>query len=279
MRPLDKPPLDMAEFVALAVDSLLIQAFGPYCATCERRLPDEAWIWHKKRAEVLVTPSDWSPASPRPVFADRSEWPHLLLLCRNCMQAATTSSRPSIELLYPDDAVTFSLDGKSPFRYVRKTVTVRTTERDGSVSEDRRELVVVEGEGDRASETIRFFRLNGASYDDSGPTLDVTFAERMSQADERVAQRTAVFDTAGSAAETMLSRDDLRGVVAGLVRQLAGAAGFWSVWATAFSERTRSRDIIRDAMNPNDRVRFPFASPWRGATPDRPFPGTRAGVL
>src|SRR5688572_22447894 len=70
MRPLDKPPLNVAESVALAVDSLLMQAFGPYCATCERRLPDESWIWHKKWAKVLVTPAELSRDSPRPVFAD-----------------------------------------------------------------------------------------------------------------------------------------------------------------------------------------------------------------
>jgi hypothetical protein len=282
MRPLKRPRCS-SEYFAISVDSLLMQAFGPYCAICERRLPDEAWIWHKKREESLVEMSGTFHESPRPVFSDLSEWPYLLILCRNCINGATASAKKSAsELIYPDEDVTFSLDEKSPFRYVMKTVTIRNLSRSGvleSVRDEKR--LIVEGNDARARSTIQYFRLNGASYDESNDSIELTFRERMTQADERVTQRTNVYDYASEAADRTLSLDEMRGIAANLMRQVAGVSGFWSVWATVLNERSHDADFVREAMAPQDSVPLSFIElwPWRGATPDWPFPGTRIGVI
>jgi hypothetical protein len=179
-------------------------------------------------------------------------------------------------LLYPDEDTTYSLATQSPFKYVPKKVTIRRLARNGKVESERSETrVIVEGLSAPAQTTIDVFKLNGASYDQSAATFEISFAERMTFDDERISQRTVAYARATAAAEALVG-EDLEDVAPSLMRQLAGTTGFWSVWATVLYDKTGDRNRVLNVLAPETTQPV---EPWIGPTPERPFPGTKRTVL
>ncbi len=270
MRPLAKPvaPTDDR---APAIDALLMNAIGEYCSFCERVLPDEAYVWHKKLASQTL-PFGYGQYFTLP----STEWNNVLLLCWNCRLAASRYSFLNPQpLLYPDEEVTFSLRPTSRLRYVLRDVTVTRLGRNNNVeSEDRRTLVFVEGDDEIAQLTIDCFQLNTAYYIPNDAEFVIPFVERMTQADTRVEQRTAVYEQAKRLVGRITSHDGAkREVFYPAVRQLIAAAGYWSVWATVLWQFTQDPILIKETMMP----RF---DGWEiGAIPDNPFPGTLLDIF
>lgn len=75
-----------------APSGLLMNAFGHFCAFCERPLLDESWVWDARTGHCV----DDAPGSA-------ADWTHLYLLDRNCYEAQLAA--PPVDpaaLLLPD---------------------------------------------------------------------------------------------------------------------------------------------------------------------------------
>lgn len=65
-----------------APSGLLMNAFGHFCAFCERPLLDESWVWDARTGRCV----DDAPGAA-------TDWAHLYLLDRNCYEAQLTAPR------------------------------------------------------------------------------------------------------------------------------------------------------------------------------------------
>ena len=146
MRPVSRPAWRPA-LAGLPADLAVQEAFGRYCSTCERRLPDGGVAWDAATGEAFAGP------------ADERRWPDLLLLCRVCAAAAAAQpAGPATEVLaLPDRDLTFTLTVPAPFRYELRALAVRGT--DPAAEQLSVERVLVRPTTAAAAETVRRFAL------------------------------------------------------------------------------------------------------------------------
>ncbi len=241
MRPLRKPPRPHADF-SLNAQAVLLDQLGPYCACCERPLPEGAVVWDRRGKAMSSTAT-----------IDRDDWPFVLHLCRNCAACLTRESPPQAMLL-PDRDDTFHLSQASPFVYERVPVQVRLNRgRERAISMVE-ELVVVRGDAAAAAETVTAFALNTLWYDDANRVLEVDQHDHDALIDDRMFARTRAWTFAEQTVGLSLETREHHGwpEVAIGIRAAVAATGFWSVWATVAWERTQDPAFVREILQPDD---------------------------
>ena len=215
-----------------------MNSLGEYCSFCERPLPDESFVWHKGQRTTVTGPSPYS------------EWPKILLACRNCAESATANGDvDGIRLLYPDDPPWYSPISLPPFTYELKEVTIVEVDAQGSSLTSRRaSQVVIEGQTEEAMQTVLYFKLNTPYYDRQSETIRIPRAELLAQNDVRLEKRTSVYHSAVELSVQLEKHPDLRKYAVGVARQLISSSGFWSVWVTALWQHTRDLELLRELL-------------------------------
>jgi hypothetical protein len=118
----------------------LIDAFGPYCAICERPVRERAFAW--------------DPVAGRTITDGAAAAAPVLLLCPTCEAVQARRRRPDGPLALPSEGISFTAESPRSFRYLRSGRV-----RPGPVGTES------------ADATIRLFRLAGAGRDDPRPSL------------------------------------------------------------------------------------------------------------
>ncbi|MFJ4375221.1 hypothetical protein ACIP1T_21785 [Pseudomonas japonica] len=277
MRPLLRPPLPDQVRGRYTAASLLMSAFGHFCAFCERPLPDQHWVWNARTGTCLDRES-----------YDVDDWPHLYLLDHNCHQAQQASSAidPGT-LLLPTAENVFDLRGESQLHYSLQPLLRTLLDDDARpVTHQLVPSVLIIGRSAPALATIDYFKLNTRYYDDETQTLRIPWQDHLSLEDRRMEQRTRTWLEAEALAKRVLRSFSygLQAVVIQQFRQTAGVSGYWSAAATAAARmrdpelRRRifvdaaepaGRDVFIEGFNPGESALF------RGSGPHHTFPGTR----
>lgn len=228
MRPLARPPWD-ARFEGEDAALVAQHAFGPFCAACERHLPEGAVAWNADTGRIAEGQ------------ATAAEWPGLLPLCANCAAAAlATPSAAAVGAvpLRPDRDATFAPAGPSVLAYELKPA---------AAADASAERVLVVARTPAAAATVRRFSLNTPFHPAGAPPADATPDERDAY-DPRLERRTAAWHHAHDAADEWLEGD--RAGRAAVVRAISWTVrfeGFWSVWATVLWQRAQDEALL-DAL-------------------------------
>jgi hypothetical protein len=225
MRPLARPPWD-ARFEGEDAALVAQCAFGPYCAACERHLPEGAVAWNADSGRIADAQ------------ATAREWPGLLPLCPNCAAAAIAAPRPAATAaapLRPDRDMTFTPAGPSALEYQL---------RPSAAADAVPERVLVVARTPAAAATVRRFALNTPVHPGGAPPTEATPDERDAY-DPRLERRTVAWRHAHEAADAWLEAD--RAERAAVLRSISWTVrfeGFWSVWATALWERAQNEALL-----------------------------------
>jgi hypothetical protein len=220
-----------------------MQAHGPFCHLCERRLNAGGRLWQSER--------DFFFEEDRTTADD---WPQLLLLCHDCARAHASAPprEPGARLLLPHRAVTFSLNPNSSFRYHLDQVELVLVD-DASAPVAPAATIpaaIVSGATPEAQNTVEHFALNTRYYDASRHRLTVPVAHWRSQDfDRRMHARTQVWQTAEKMAR-QLAPMELTGRPVDFIRYGADTSGFWSVWLTVFDDAFRDRALAAEIFTP-----------------------------
>jgi hypothetical protein len=236
MRPLARPSWE-ARFAGEDAALVAQYAFGPFCAACERHLPEGAIAWNAETGQVADR------------VASVDAWPGLLPLCPNCASAAIAApprAAAAAAPLRPDRDVTFALDATSALAYELRGLAV------GGEGDTPVERVVVVPRSPAAEATIRRFALNTPFHIDQGSgTLLLPAETTLSEIeayDPRLARRTAAWDHAHDAADALLELGAQgRAATLRMVSWAIRFEGFWSVWATVLWQRLQD-DTVLDAL-------------------------------
>lgn len=242
MRPLLRP-FAPTRLELLPAQDALMQAHGPFCHLCERRLNAGGRLWQSQDDRFVENDR---------VSAD--DWPGLLLLCHDCAQAHTQASdaAPALALLLPHQAVTFNLHPNSPVRYHLDVIELVLVDEASAPLAPPAPMpaVIASGSSPEAQNTIEHFALNTRYYDAQRKRLTVP-ASHWSRLDfdQRVKTRTEAWLRAESMA-VELGRTDLDRGAADLMRYAADTSGHWSVWLTVFSTAFRDLATAADVFTP-----------------------------
>jgi len=242
MRPVTKPaPAELPRGVGDAwspadrVETALLDTLGEYCSFCEMSIESRGWVQSKRAGPPQTTPRLGS-------------WDDLLLACSYCYAARADASPVSTAgYLWPDVDATFTLTPASPFAYALTDVSVASgpsggpggpgVEASGTAKVALVKANPAAPDFKRAQATIDLYRLNTRWYDAATNTLTVP-TEPQEFVDRRLALRTEAWARAESALAILReSAGERPSFVTALFRQaamFAQAAGFWSVWMTAF---------------------------------------------
>lgn len=262
MRPLIRPAW-RDEYGRYRVGALVAQAFGLYCATCERPLTSSVLTWHAPTANPVGGP------------ARRETWDSALPLCGECA-TATAGRQPPGDVLLPDRDVTFKLGSASPFGYERRAAVAR------DAAGNAIDAVVVVGTTEEARATIRYFNLNTSSYDEETGRFTLPATGLTHSADPRVELRTKVWDMATSVAPILRHEDPTyRAIGAREAHLCMYGVGFWSVWATVLWSELGDLAEVIDLLAPGRGIADLAAAPdaIRADTPQRGIPGTSMSWL
>lgn len=294
MRPVLKPRLPDFAF-GLSADVLLLQALGEYCSICERPLPAENWIWHKRwlYSYFISHVEDYYeirlPSGPSWAISG-SMWHDVLIVDHNCFRAQDDVSHKArdnfshkhkmeVDLLYPDeDRVCFTLGPDSPITYELEEVTRVLTSDDGGTRQSIPiKAVIAKGNTPAAKATIDFFQLNSRYYNSAQREFRIPEGDYLAHADRRVEQRTRVWSMAERVSGAIITLRDRKdgetnflNIFLEQARLAIAAAGFWSTWATVFGKRLNyDRELL-------GRLFLPRPEEWTaGSGPHNTFPGTR----
>ncbi|AXV79896.1 hypothetical protein CJO79_23895 (plasmid) [Ralstonia solanacearum] len=284
MRPLVRPVLPAAAAAMHAPSGLLMNAFGHFCAFCERPLLDESWVWDARTGRCV----DDAPGAA-------TDWAHLYLLDRNCYEAQLTA--PPVDpatLLLPDQPGAFDPGRKdSPLGYTLQRLTRVLTDEAGRPTgrAEQVDCVVVTGKTPQAHATIDHFALNTAYYRADAQLLAIPEEAFLQLADRRMEQRTLAWQRTANVAGKMpqAPRAALGYALAEQLRLLVGAMGFWSSCVSAAFPVIENRGVMRQVfVEPPEAGRAPppeagaisgmvarEAALFRGNGPYHTFPGTR----
>jgi hypothetical protein len=250
----------------------LIQAFGPYCATCERVLNDDCWLWFP--ASGFVYPADY----PFPIPHDLVEWGPPLLLDHCCARAAYEKQDAYLDhyagALWLPEFPTGPYP-TPPFEYGPADITVISTRDGGDMAARSETSVLVRPMSPAAELTIHYFALNSPRFDPVRDVREVRASEENACIDRRVEDRTHAWTRAHEAVSALLDAEGLTGDTRRFDNQLRltiADSGFWSVWATVLHQRLPDADLRRI----DHILGLPAdPEPRRGPGPHNPFPGTR----
>ncbi|MEF9387944.1 hypothetical protein V4890_20295 [Ralstonia solanacearum species complex bacterium KE056] len=267
-----------------APSGLLMNAFGHFCAFCERPLLDESWVWDARIGRCV----DDAPGSA-------ADWTHLYLLDRNCYEAQLAAAPVDpATLLLPDQPGAFDPSRPdSPLAYTLHRLTRVLTDETGRHTgpAEAIDCVVVTGRTPQAHATIDHFALNTAYYRADTQLLAIPEEAFLQLADRRMEQRTLAWQRAADVAGKMrqVPRAALGYALAEQLRLLVGAMGFWSSCVSAAFPVIEHRSVMRQVfVAPPEAERAPLraAGAIRGMTageaalfsgngPYHTFPGTR----
>jgi hypothetical protein len=252
---------------------LLLATVGDYCSFCERPLADPIIIQDKRSEQSVFSVSDWN---------------YLLLACADCY---TSAERAYLDKenwkgrnLWPDTDATFTLDSRSPFQYVLQSVNVVSVspldERTTLASEQQ--VIVKPGtaSASNAQATIDLFALNSVYYDAASNTMLIPVTDYQLVIDQRVRQRTQVWQVAQSSAERLRQSTGNSLVYNLMCEQITTTAmygGFWSAWMTVFWNTFRDSDLLtRLFIETSKRGNFILTGLQESFTsgPFKYFPGT-----
>ncbi|OAI60796.1 membrane protein [Ralstonia solanacearum] len=284
MRPLVRPVLPAAAAAMHAPSGLLMNAFGHFCAFCERPLLDESWVWDARTGRCV----DDAPGSA-------ADWAHLYLLDRNCYEAQLAASPVDpAALLLPDQPGAFDPSRPdSPLAYTLQRLTRVLTDEAGRHTGPAEAIdrVVVTGKTPPARATIDYFALNTAYYRADTQSLEIPEEAFLQLADRRMDQRTLAWQRAANVAAKMplAPRAALGYALAEQLRLLVGAMGFWSSCVSAAYPVIENRSVMRQVfVEPQETRRAPppaadaiigmaarEAARFGGNGPYHTFPGTR----
>ncbi len=243
MRPLLRPAAPQ-QLDRLPAHDAIMQAHGPFCHLCERRLNAGGRIWQSEKNHFVQ--DDRTSAD---------DWTQLLLLCHDCVDAharASDGGELVFEFLLPHHAVTFNLHPNSPIRYhLDRVELVLVDENSNPVGPPApMQAVIVSGSTPAAQKTIEHFALNTRYYDPLRKRLTVPAADwQRIDFDLRVQTRTEAWQRAESMA-LELGRLSLDRKAADLIRYAADVSGHWSVWLTVFSAAFRDLGLTADVFTP-----------------------------
>lgn len=212
--------------------------FGPFCAACERHLPEGAVAWNADTGQSVGE------------TATARDWSGLLPLCPNCAAAALAPvPRGSVNFapLRPDRDATFALRATSPLAYELRPVAIYGDSSDAQVER----VMVIPGSA-AAAATIRRFALNTPFHIE--PSADAlvlppgrTLAE-VEGYDPRLARRTAAWHDAHGAVDALLEAGpEGRPAVLRTISWGVRFTGFWSVWASVLWQRLHDETVL-DAL-------------------------------
>lgn len=266
-----------------APSGLLMNAFGHFCAFCERPLLDESWVWDARTGRCV----DDAPGSA-------ADWTHLYLLDRNCYEAQLAA--PPVDpatLLLPDQAGAFDPSRPdSPLAYTLQRLTRVLTDETGRHTGPAESIacVIVTGKTPQARATIDHFALNTAYYRADSQLLAIPEKAFLQLADRRMEQRTLAWQRAADVAGKMRQapRAALGYALAEQLRLLVGAMGFWSSCVSAAFPVIEHRSVMRQVfVAPPEAARAPLraagaisgmaageAAQFSGNGPYHTFPGT-----
>lgn len=233
-------------------------------------MPDSCWVWQSQRRAFVVR------------SAQPSEWPNLLLLCRNCQAAASMAPAPALPLALPHRDRTFAVNGPSLFVYALQSVQRVFLKEDGSPAgaAETVERVIVEATTPAAQETIDYFALNTRYYDRSANTLRIPRIDYDSLVDRRLDLRTEAWEEAATHGAALKQAEDpaQRRVFLVAIRQMMAGRGFWSTWVTVLWRELADRSTVATlALPPRVSGLATATQPLAGAAQD--FPGTRGDWL
>jgi hypothetical protein len=239
MRPLARPPWE-ARFEGEDAALVAQHAFGPFCAACERHLPEGAVAWNADTGQI--------PGRS----ATAGEWPGLLPLCPNCAAAAIGSplgAAAGVATLRPDRDATFALEATSALAYELRPLAVGGGGDDADAVAER---VMVVPRSAAAAATVRRFALNTPFHVDPARDALVLPAEttlsEVEAYDPRLERRTAAWHHAHDAADALLeARPEGRPAVLRMISWAVRFQGFWSVWATVLWRRSQDEAVL-DAL-------------------------------
>jgi hypothetical protein len=253
------------------VQLLLIQATGEYCQLCECRLTDVSHAMDKRTMvehDGTINPEDW---------------PYYLLLCESCFRRHLPLEGASAQLLYPDEAITFSLDRESsPYLYEMHEVKQVMLDEEGKavIEPLSTEAVLVRGTTEAAQNTLAQFNLNGG-YDSGSETLQIRLDDGL-PLDIRVKQRTDSWNIAADYVNRYRQVLTLNPSFGPLMiqhgRMLAAASGNWSVWATVLWE-LRDRGVLSAILMPLGAGGGVSPEALDKLEPDESYPGTNPKVF
>jgi hypothetical protein len=244
VRALSRPPWH-PRFAALHPGIVTQAAFGRFCATCERHLPEGGIAW-------LAT-----TAAPLEGNATEADWPGVLLLCRLCAAAGSESAGTHApQTLLPDRDTPFSPTAPADLAYELREIAVVSDGEPATV-----ERVVVVPRSPAGAATIRRFALNTPYYDPAADALRLPPGAELAlieDEDPRLVSRTTAWWQADRAANALAEAPSpARDAIAETIAWGISFHGHWSVWATVLLSRPANLELV-DALQ-----HHPF------------FPGTR----
>lgn len=289
MRPVNKPVPSVVQNPGTIKSSQLggglLATLGRYCSFCERSLQEDPVLLLNKRSEKTNL--------------SYSDWPDLLLSCPDCSASAQAAFlnkanfKASGQSLWPDDSsYTLTLDNNmshntsGPFQYRLQSVNIVSIgERGARTSLPAQDQVIISVNTesplrDKALNTIKLFMLNTRYYDDTTNTMTIPFPDYTQIDDQRVQERTAIWQLAVAASQRLQRAVAYPIPYAMLQEQIADtarAAGFWSVWMTVFWQTFGDTNLLEatfiETTKKNDFVFYGFEQNFETG-PFLFFPGT-----
>ncbi|HEV2708192.1 MAG TPA: hypothetical protein VGV59_19915 [Pyrinomonadaceae bacterium] len=244
MRPVNKStlpsPSNGRALKASQLGDLLLATVGEYCSFCERALDDPIIIQDKRSEQSVFSLSDWN---------------YLLLSCPDCYasaeQAYLDKQNWKTRSLWPDADATFTLDSRSPFQYILQTVNVVyvTPLGERTTLSSEQQVIVKPGTAStsNAQATIDLFALNSIYYDATSNTMSIPVNDYQVVTDQRVRQRTNVWQLAQNAVTRLRNSRDNALVYNLMCEQITATAmysGFWSTWMTVFWSAFQDGDLL-----------------------------------
>ncbi len=253
MRPLNK--INSAFVTTIGTtDSLsftlhLIDNVGSYCMLCEKSIAAHEVIHHRLFAEM-------------PESITQNDLNHALIVCSECH-----SYRDEIQLnaenidkyLWPDLDSSFSINTQSPIIYSKKKVRYIVESSTGTVSDDVRDMVIVEPNSaaenllqSKAQNTIDLYKLNTRHHIAEENIIRIPLEDELVLTDHRIRERNFAWDAAENAANRLLAVLDnvknqpkILDIFHKQITMTAQAKGNWSVWMTVFWNKFKDSELLR----------------------------------
>jgi hypothetical protein len=267
MRPVRKgePPPDGAN------TGSLLNVLGAYCSTCEIPLPAMLFLWHPAAG---VLPTEHMP---------ENSWPEVLVICRNCADAAALAPPPGADELRPDRDLTFKLGDDSAFLYsLSQASGHRLLDADGQSlgAQTAVDAAIVRASTPGAQATLDRFALNTPYYDPAADLIAVPIRDHERMLDRRLELRTEAWHKATEIAGFLrIAQDDTeRRAITTMLRMIVASMGFWSTWATVLWNELGDRALLQDVLLPQ-RPAAPSLSTQALWDVGTQFAGTRSDAL
>ena len=234
MRPLVQPEWDPSWEGASLADAVR-DAYGRYCSTCERPLPQVAFAWDAREG-VLVDGA-----------ASEAAWQDLLVLCHNCAGASTVwLAAPGDRLVLPHRNLTFALEDSAHIAYGPVSTAWLSGEQSPGEAQAQPSPIHALAQSARGMETIVRFALNWPvrGLHPDAPQRPIADPATISFWDPRVDLRTAAWHRAVSAAALLREAPpEIRDALVEQLRVQVEYTGFWSVWATVLSRELADSEL------------------------------------